>query len=338
MKQKTQYFTLIGFQITVAIILLALFLSLYKYTERLLINQCDEKAFRDLERMELSIQREMFKAESATHALSSLVFKDGVDIPTDSSLIYKALEQFLDGMPPSITGAVIGFEDGVLPQYEGEWGFLPLIRHVDDHYVHYQLGTIRDVRAIHDWYRETKRLDTERWGQPQLSEEGEVICGYCLPLHDKEGMFVGVLEVDFSIDRLAKEVCAIRSYPNAEPMVVDKNLTILMSPFQQNVLKETMPSLLAKRGLQMDAEIKKNVAKGIRKRYHIIQGGFNDRHEVFFFHSPEPHTGWTLQMTCPASDVINDLQALKNRMTIIAFTIIILLVLVALTSLRKVEN
>lgn len=335
MNHRPRYYAYVALQIIVALILLALFLSLYKYDEKLLVNQCDEKAFRDMERIQLTIQREMKATENAMRTLSELEFADGRDIPQDSARIYQILERFLKAMPPSITGAIIGFEDGVLPQYEGEWGFIPLVRHVNDEYVRYQLGNERDIRIIHDWYRETKRLDTVRWAKAQLAEEGEVICGCCLPLHDREGRFVGVLEVDFSLDRLSAEVCNIRSYPHAEPLVIDQDQLMLMSAEHEVVLKETMRSLLEKRGLKMDEAILQNVKKGLTKRYHLRQGDFRHLHEVFFFHMHEPYTGWTIQMTCPADDVTAELVAFKGRMTVIAATIIALIILVDLTAMQS---
>lgn len=340
MKHGPKHYSLVGLQIVVSLVLMALFLSLYKYTERLLINQCDEVASRDMERMQLTIQREMLQVESATQALAALEFGNGTNIPTDSAVIYRALENFIDAMPPSITGAIIGFEDGVLPEYEAKWGFIPLVRHVGDEYIRYQLGGVRDIRTIHDWYRETKRLDCKRWAEPQLAEEGEVICGYCLPLHNSEGRLIGVLEVDFSLDILSKEVCSIRSYPNSMPLVVsdDKELTILMSEDHELVLNETMNSMLARQGLHLESSIRQSVANHLNARHHIRQGGFNDTHDVFFYHMPEPHTGWTIQMTCPAEDVTEALMALKLRMSIIAGTIIGLLVLVALTYMRRENN
>lgn len=339
MKHGPKHYSLVTLQMVVALVLLALFLSLYKYTEGLLENQCDEMASRDMERMQLTIQREMLQVESATQALAALEFDNGKAIPTDSAVIYRALEHFIDAMPPSITGAIIGFEDGVLPEYEAKWGFIPLVRHVGGEYIRYQLGGVRDIRTIHDWYRETKRLDCKRWAEPQLAEEGEVICGYCLPLHDAKGHFIGVLEVDFSLDMLSKEVCSIRSYPNAIPLVIsdDKELTILMSEDREMVLTESMNSMLAKQGLHLETSIRQSVSNHQHARHHIRQGGFNDTHDVFFYHMPEPHTGWTIQMTCPAEDVTEALTALKVRMSVIAVTIIGLLILVALTYMRR-EN
>lgn len=335
MTHGSRYYMLVGCQIVVALVLLALLLSLYKYTERMLIKQCDEKAIRDMERIQLTIQKQMVEAEAATSALSALIFDNGKRLPKTDEEIYTSLERYLDAMPPSITGAIIGFEDGVMPQYEGRWGFFPLVRHVNDEYVRYQLGNVRDIRELHDWYRETKRQDCTRWATPQWSEEGEVICGYCMPLHDANDRLIGVLEVDFSLDKLSAEVCNIRSYPNAEPMVVDRNLMVLMAPDHDVVLKETMPTLLHKRGLEMENRVQKNVTEGVQASYHLRQGDFKNPHEVFFFHMPEPHTGWTIQMTCPASDVTIELEALKVRMGVIAASIIGLMLLVALTFLRE---
>ena len=336
MAHTSRHYALIALQIIVALILFALFLSLYKYTEGLLINECEGKATRDMERIQLTIQREMMKAESAAHAFSSLVFQDGQNLPKDSSQLYRRIEQFLSSMPSTITGAIIGFEDGVYPQYEEQWGFIPLIRHVDGQFVRYQMGAERDVRVLHDWYRETRREQKERWAEPQLAEEGEAICGYCIPLRDVNNSFIGVLEVDFSMERMAEEVCSIKPYPNAEPLVVnnDDSLTVLMSSDPQNVLNHNMHSLLRQRGLSFERSVFESVRSG-QSRYHLLrQGDFRDRHEVYFFHMPEPHTGWIIQMTCPTSDVTSALEALKVRMGFIALTIILLIALVALTYLR----
>lgn len=331
---KTHY-TLIGLQITVALILLALFLSLYKYTEGLLIEECHDKATRDLERIQLTIQREMLKTESAGKALCALQFGNGLSIPNDSDQIYTALEDFLSVMPNNITGAIVGFEDGVLPQFEHRWGFMPLVRHVGGEYIRYQMGGVRDVRTKHDWYRETKRLDCCRWAQPQLAEDGEVICGYCMPLHDANQRFIGVLEIDFSLERLSQETCNIRSYAHSEPMVIDSDLTILISPDRDIVLKENMISLLGKRGLQLEEDVFQKVRRKESGSHHLQQGTFQNPHDVFLFHSYEPHSGWTIQMTCFIEDVYQSLTALKVRMSVIALTIISLMLLVALTFMRR---
>lgn len=338
MKHGPKHYSLVALQIVVAVLLFALFLSLYKYTETLLVDECKEKASRDLERIQLTIRREMQQVETATEAFAMLEFGNGTDIPNDSAHIFRSLERFIQAMPPSITGAIIGFEDGVLPRYEAKYGFIPLVRYVDNEYIRYQLGGVRDIRAIHDWYRETKRLDHKRWAEPQLAEEGEVICGYCFPLHDAAGKFIGVLEVDFSLDLLSKEVCNIRTFPTAEPMVIsgDDDFTILMCPQEGVALKETMQTLLEKRGgLRIEDDILKSVHKGENRSHHIRQGTFNDVHEVFFHHMRDPYTGWTIQMTCPASEVTVALLSLRIRMTVIAITILALMFIVALTYMRR---
>lgn len=335
MTRSKKHYCLVALQIVVALILVALFLSLYKYSERQLITESDNLAKRDMERIQLTIQREMQSAERAARAFSALCYEDGRRLPTDSDQYYLDLETFLSAMPSSITGAIIGFEDGVLPHLEHQWGFMPLVRHVNGKFIHYQMGGVRDVRAMHDWYRETKRLDRCRWAQPQLAEEGEVICGYCIPLHDANEQFIGVLEVDFSLESLSEEVCSIRSYRNSEPMVVDSDLTILISPEREEVLQGNMQSLLERRGLELENNIRLNVRNHIPGSYHLLQGTFKNPHDVYLYHCPEPYTGWTIQMTCFTKDVTEHLLSLKVRMSVIAVTVIGLLLLIVLTLLRN---
>lgn len=338
MTHTKKHYLLVALQIVVALILFALFLSLYKYTEHLLISESSDRASRDIERIQLNIQRDMQAAESAAHSFCALQFDNGKQLPQDSSAYYELLRKFLANTTSTITGAIIGFEDGVFPQFEAKHGFLPLVRHVNGTYRNYQMGTVRDVRTQHDWYRETKRLNRSRWAQPQLAEEGEVICGYCIPLHNDKDEFIGVLEIDFSIERLSAEVCRIRSYEHSEPMIVDSDLTVLIAPEKDIVLKETMPTLLERRGLVLESEVLQSVKRRATASHHLHQGTFENPHEVFLYHCYDPYSGWTIQMTCLAEDVTKSLTALKLRMAVIAITILGLILLVALTFMRHGDH
>lgn len=338
MRRTLTHNTLIGLQIIVGLILTALFLSLYKYTETLLIQHCDEKATRDLERIELTIHRELSKVESVAFMFSEIKYKHGLNIPRDEETIYRQLEEIVHASPQPITGAILGFEDSVFPQYASRNGFLPLVRKTDEGLIRFQVGEIRDVRRINDWYYETKRRNRPRWSKPQLSEEGTEISCYCIPLHDAEGKFIGVLALDCSLETLGDQIRAIRSYPNSEPLIIDDDFNIVVSLDRQDILHETMFSLLKKRGLAIDEELKEEIRSHHSGKKHIIQGDFKAPHELYFYHQYENHSGWTIQMTCPAKEITEGLRIFRERMAITALVTFVLILLVALTYMRRSSN
>lgn len=337
MTKTTRHYTFVGLQVVVGLLLFALFLSLYKYAETLLYKQCDEMATRDLERIELTIDRELGKVENAAHLLAQIEFGNGLNIPRTEEAIYHILEEFVSAAQQPITGAILGFEDEVFPQYASRNGFLPLVRKTTEGLRQFQVGEIRDVRMINDWYATTKLQDKERWSKAQFSEEGAEISCYCIPLHNREGRFIGVLALDCSLDDLSQEVCAIRSYPNAEPLITDDDFTIVAAIDRNLILKETMYSMLQNRGLQIDPVVERDIKMHRDGKHHMLQGNYQTPHEVFFYYCTEPHAGWTIQMACPAEEIRQDLAALRTRMGITAALILLMIILVALTYIQRKE-
>lgn len=339
-KSGLSYWLSISLQALFGVVFVALFLSFYSFAEKQTIKSCDENASAQLEVINLKIDRELSRCEGALNMLSGSAFAHGIAIPRNEEAIFLILENFMRSMThmnPSVTGVVVAFEDEIFPQYAHRNGFIPLVRLLSSGELHrYQVGEVRDVRNVNDWYSETRRLDRPRWSHVFLSEDGEPISCCCLPLHDATGRFVGAIAVDLSLHKLQDELQTVSTYPGAEVSLIDENFVYLVHPNSELIMNHTVMEELEQRGFEILPDVKADIEQHRPGKKHIQLAMPDGKgiHETFFYYSPVPKTQWTIQIDCPAESVYRDLAGLRVRMFITAMVGVLLLLTMTVSFLK----
>lgn len=320
-------------QTFVAVIFVGLFLSLYSFSERAMTKNCDQRVESKVNRICMRVHKELSEVELCANMFADGLFQNGNRLPSEEEM-FSHMETFLNTTSrflPSITGVVAGFEDEIYPECQAEWGFIPLIRLVDSTQVRYQMGEVRDVRHVNDWYAGTKALDRARWSKVMMSEDGEPICNFSIPLHDEEGRFIGALAVDLSLGFLAEDLHEALPFPDADVSIIDSSHTYLVHRNLSYVMNNTSYDYLKELGLEPEAAVQEDINNRLAGKRHYKLNTAQGFYEVFFYYSPIEDTDWTILLDMPAESAYKDLSAMRTRMILTGLVGLFLVVLVALT-------
>lgn len=253
-------------------------------TKEEIIESCNQKAERDLDFLLKSVDSELTRTQQATETFASLVFENG-QVVLPEEIIYKRMETFLKHNP-YVTGIEAGFIDDLYPQYaeEGKYGFIPLVRNQKDKgLVRYQMGEVRDVRNVNDWYSYAAQNDVKIWSLPWYSEENELITTYSVPLHNQNGAVIGVLAVDLPLQSLEEVTRMTRPTPDATVSVMlSTDLTYIIHPNQSYVLKESFTSASKKLNIPISDEMVENIKSRTRGK-DIVSWG---KHSSYWYYAP----------------------------------------------------
>lgn len=323
-------------QTFVAIIFVGLFLSLYSFSEKSMTSNCDQRVESKVNRIRMRVHKELAEVELCANMFADGLLQEGAQLLGEEDM-FNHMETFLKTTSrflPSITGVVAGFEDDVYPDCQAEWGFIPLIRLVDSTQVRYQMGEVRDVRHVNDWYAGTKATDQARWSKVMMSEDGEPICNYSIPLHDKEGHFIGALAVDLSLAFLTEDLYESLPFPDAEVSIIDSSHTYLVNRNLSYVMNKTSYEYLAEMGIDPDPATKDDIDNRRAGKHLSKRNTARGIHEVFLYYSPIENTDWTILLNMPVESAYTDLSSMRQRMILTGLVGLLLVIVVAMTFTR----
>lgn len=283
---------------------------------------CNEKAERDLDIVLANFDTELSRAQQSLATFTASVFENGSRIPSKEE-IFRQMELFIKNNP-YLSGIVASFEDSVFPEYTDKNGFSPLIRHQGDSLVRYQIGETRDVRKVNDWYKVPKEHDVCIWSRPFLSEEGDLITCYSIPLHDKEGKIIGVAAVDLSLSRISELISRIKPTPDATvTIMLSTDLTYLIHPNKSYVMEKSMPDTFRELGIDISPNLVQNIKE--RKRGHeLLSWG---AHSSYVYYAPVEKARCAAMIDVPQQTVMAPLKVIFYRMlTCVVIGLLVLII------------
>lgn len=264
---------------------------------------CNEKAERDLDIVLGSFDLELSRAQQSLVTFTASVFENGSRIPAKEE-IYRQMELFINNNP-YLSGIVAGFEDSVFPEYADKNGFIPLIRHQGDSLVRYQIGETRDVRKINDWYVVPKEHDICVWSRPFLSEEGDLISCYSIPLHDKDGNLIGIVAVDLSMSRIIDLISHIKPTPDATvTMMLTTDLTYMIHPNQSYIMQKSMTEAYHELGISISSDLVQNI-KDRKRGQELLSWG---EHSSYIYYAPVEKARCAAMIDIPQQTVMAPLK------------------------------
>ena len=294
-----------------------------------IVQTCNNKAESDLERVLVAFDKELSQAQQSLATFNATVLENGERIPEQDEL-YRQMEMFLKSNP-NLSGIVAGFEDAVFPAYAGKNGFIPLVRHQGDSLVHYQVGETRDVRTINDWYSIPRQYDISIWCRPFLSEEGDLIPCYSMPLHNKQGDIIGVVAVDLSMSHIIELITRIKPTPDATvTIMLTTDLTYMIHPNQAYVMKESLPSTFRQLGIDAPEQLFEDI-KAQKSGHELLSWG---AHSSYVYYAPVEKARCAAMIDMPRQTVLAPLQAIFYNMLFCACFGLVVLIIFLITHTR----
>ena len=178
-----------------------------------------------------------------------------------------------------------------------------------------------------DWYLMPKLLDKMCWTEPYMdldvaTNTKEMLTSYCNPIVDKEGKFLGVVNIGLSLSWLSNTISAVKPYPNSYSIMVGHGGTYFVHPDTTKLLNETIFTET------MEREDTAKTALG-----HAMQRGEEGMRQLnvdgvdsYVFYKPLGQTGWSMAIVCPESDIFGGFDRLRRTvMTIVTVGLLLML-------------
>ena len=306
-------------------------LSFLSYQARNAVRQeAISRATLILDKTSLRVEGIMNRVEVATHMTKWLVERHP-DNP-DSMMVYS---RGLLANNPDFYNASIAFE----PNYFKDKGlyysaYSKKLRRRRDSVAGDSIRTIQGGSDSYqyfymDWYLMAKLLGRPSWTEPYIdydapSGTSEMVTSYCEPLVGNNGQVMGVINTSLSLNWLSQLITSIRPYPHSFSMMIGRGGTYLVHPDSTKIIRETIFTHTLE---QPDTAI---TALG-----HAMQRGEEGMKrmnlygiESYVFYKPLGHTGCSMAIVCPESDVFSGFNKLRRTVTAIVMVSLLLMLYV----------
>lgn len=301
--------------INVVILFMAALGILFHYSRLAVREEAMEKASQTLEGTLLNVENTLHDVEVAANSMKWLV-EQHIDTP-DSMFTFsrKIIEN-----NPDIYGCSIAFE----PYYYEEKGqyFSAYSYNGNDSIETEQEGSDEYEYYYMDWYLIAKLLNKPYWVEPFHDEKTEgiqvddYIASFCQPIHDKEDKTVGILSVDLSLTWFSRTILGAKPFPNSYSVLLGRGGTFLVHPDSTKQFYETIfTPTLEQPNEELEALGKAMI--GGESGYKVLTG---DDEDYYVFYRPFIHTGWSVAIVCPESDIFEPYNRLRKNLMFITIT------------------
>jgi sigma-B regulation protein RsbU (phosphoserine phosphatase) len=291
------------------------------------------RATQVLDNTTLRVNSILQKVEIAADNTDWLVMRH-LDTP-DSLFVYS--RQILQNNP-DLNGCSISFE----PYYFRDRGLyfsafslndngvIKTTQEGNDHYEYFYM----------DWYLLPKLLDRPVWTEPYFDfnpvdiYSTDMIASYCKPLKDEFGIFIGSLSVDISLDWLSNTISAVKPYPNSYSIMIGEGGTYFVHPDKSKLLYQTIFTETMENPDPALTELGHAMLRGEEGMRQLVIDGA----ESYVFFEPLGHTGWSVAIVCPASDIFSGYTRLKRIVVgIVLFGLLLMLLVFIRIVSRELE-
>ena len=164
-----------------------------------------------------------------------------------------------------------------------------------------------------DWYLMPTLLDQPCWTEPYVdldvaTNTCEMLTSYCQTIRDGQNRVVGVINTSLSLNWLSQLIDAVKPYPNSYSIMIGRGGTYFIHP---DTTKITCETIFTQTLEQPDTAM---TALG-----HAMQHGEEgmkpmniDGKDCYVFYKPLGHTGCSMAIVCPESDIFSGFNRLRS--------------------------
>lgn len=285
---------------------------LFHYSRLAVQEEAMEKASQTLEGTLLNVECTLHDVEVAANNMKWLV-EQHIDTP-DSMFTFS--RQIIENNP-DIYGCSIAFEPFYYPE-KGQY-FSAYSNNGVDSIATEQEGNSEYEYYYMDWYLIAKLLNRPYWVEPFRDEDvggievTDYVISFCQPIHDKKDKTVGILSVDVSLTWFSKTILAAKPFPHSYSVLLGRGGTFLVHPDSTKQFYETIftPSL-EQPSKELDALGKAMIES--ESGYKVIN---REGEDYYVFYRPFTHTGWSVAIVCPESDIFEPYNRLRKNLMFI---------------------
>ena len=305
---------------SVAILFVTALGILFHYSRKAVQEEAMQKATQTLEGTMLYVNNTLHDVEVVANNMKWLV-EQHIDTPDSMYTFSRKIMEY----NPNIYGCSIAFEPYFYKekgQYFSAYSFngpdsIETEQEGNDQYEYYYM----------DWYLIPKQLNEPYWVEPFRDEDtggiqvDDYITSFCQPIHDRNDNIVGILSVDLSLTWFSNTILEAKPFPNSYSVLVGRGGTFLVHPDTTKLFYETVFTPTLEHPDKDREALGKAMIAG-ESGYHVIH---RDGQDYYVFYRPFTHTGWSIAIVCPESDIFEPYKRL--RMNLLFITIFGLLLL-----------
>ena len=228
---------------------------------------------------------------------------------------------------PDFYNCSIAFE----PYYFTDKGryFSAYTKHVDDSIRTIQGGSDSYQYFFVDWYLMPQLLEKPCWTEPYMdldvaTNTSEMVTSYCQTLTDKQGQFIGVINISLSLNWLSQTISAVKPYPNSYSIMIGRGGTYFVHPDTTKITRQTIFTQTLEHPDTALTALGDAMQHGEEGMKHIIIGG----KDSYVFYKPLGQTGCSMAIVCPESDIFSGFDRLRRTvMAIVTVGLLLMLYL-----------
>lgn len=303
------------------------------YLSRTQITELTNKGVsRDLDVIHNYVDGQLQSIEDVAYALSGAGDRNYATFNPASFDSEESMFVFLENIlnvNANICGIAIGLEPSLSVPQQGPYGFAAYVTNVSGKNERLRLGGINDYRKK-EWYCKAAALDKTYWSLPfRETNMGKVVTCFSLPLHDKDGNFVGVLAIDINTEAFRLKCNEIMPFKHAEVTLVDRNHRFISHPDTAFLLRNVSdyhPGQWSKAPNQ-------NLA--LQKKFFRLESKENK--SLFYFDTIQ-RTQWIISIECPVDEVYSGVHQMKRDTTLIAIASILFMIVCFIYLFRRLQR
>ena len=228
---------------------------------------------------------------------------------------------------PDFYNCSIAFE----PYYFNDKGryFSAYTKHVSDSIRTIQGGSDSYQYFFADWYLMPQLLEKPCWTEPYMdldvaTNTSEMVTSYCQSITDKQGRFIGVVNISLSLNWLSQTISAVKPYPNSYSIMIGRGGTYFVHPDTTKITRQTIFTQTLEQPDTAMTALGYAMQHGEEGMKHMNVDG----KDCYVFYKPLGKTGCSMAIVCPESDIFSGFDRLRRTvMTIVTVGLLLMLYL-----------
>ena len=207
--------------------------------------------------------------------------------------------------------------------------FSAYTKHVADSIRTIQGGSDSYQYFFTDWYLMPQLLKKPCWTEPYMdldvaTNTSEMVTSYCQALTDKQGNFIGVVNVSLSLNWLSQTISAVKPYPNSYSIMIGRGGTYFVHPDTTKITRQTIFTQTLEHPDTALTALGYAMQHGEEGLKHMNISGT----DCYVFYKPLGQTGCSMAIVCPESDIFSGFDRLRRTiMTIVTVGLLLMLYL-----------
>lgn len=320
--------------VVAALLLISIYVIQYKFTNNEINEDVRLRSQNELIAKSLTIQGVLNEVEAAVRNHTEDVIRN-LNHPDSMYGVARSIVE----LNSKITGSSVSFVENYFPD-KGKWFEAYAVRDSLGNIDTMQLGSEEHDYFKSEFYSEPVRTGSPVWTNPYLDSDGAkmMLTTYSMPVRDKEGNLIAVLDADVSLDWLDEILAAEYAYPSSYHVLLSRTGQ-LMSVADKNFLLKTIPEMTEAYGNETFLPLNDGMMSGESGKTVIVDTKGNKY--LTYYMPVDEDTGWSIAIINSEKEIFGEFHIMRVTilwLSIGGFIILLLIIVRAILNIKKLEK